>query len=171
MNYSEIIDELNKASLFDLFRLNVAIDKQLDNPEKLNRIKNQLKIDQNISYFDIGENRLIEAKVIKIKRTQVLVRNHHDGQRWNISFYMLNLDHVDTDIHASPSQELDKNNLRVGDKVYFKDRDGKEQYGAVYKLNPKTAGVLVGNAKWRVYYQSLSLIIEGELADKQQLLR
>ncbi len=171
MNYTEIVEALNKASLFDLFRLNAAINTQLENPDKLNRIKNQLKVNQEISYFDKNDNRLIEATIIKIKRTRVLVRHHHDGRQWNIPFYMLNLDHVDTDIHTSSSQKVDKNNLRTGDKVTYKDRNGKEQYGTVFKLNPKTAGVLVGNIKWRVYYQHLSFIIEGKLADKQQLLR
>ena len=35
MNYTDLLTELNKASLFDLFRLNVAIDRELENPHRL----------------------------------------------------------------------------------------------------------------------------------------
>jgi hypothetical protein len=171
MNYSSIIKELNKASLFDLYRLDVAINMQLDDPSKLREIKNHLKIDQEISYFDLEGNRLIRAIILKIKRKHLSVRNIEDGQRWSIPLYMVNLDDVNTDVQLSASNKVDRSSLQVGDKVCFKNREGKELYGDVFKLNPKTAGIMVGDVKWRVHYGYLSLIIEGESAGKQQLLR
>jgi len=111
MNYSSIIEELKQASLFDLYRLRVAISYQLEKPQRVQEIKRQLKPGQTITYFDGAENRLIKAQVIKLKRTRLLVENKHDKQRWDIPFYWVNLDSVDTDITLSSTMRLDKSQI------------------------------------------------------------
>jgi hypothetical protein len=165
MDYTAIITELNKASLFDLYRLNVAIHQQLNDPTRLSFLKNHLKLGQLISYFDETENRLIEATIIKLKPTKVLVENQHDGDQWNIPYYCINIDNLDTDINLKPKQETNKNHIKVCDHVCFKDKQGNELFGEVIKLNPKTAGVLVGNTQWRVAYSLLSPTISIEIEE------
>ena len=169
MNYSEILDELNNASLFELYRLEQAIRRSLEDPVRIKHIKDSLKVGQDIEYFDAEENRLVEASIIELKRTRALVKNRHDEMLWNIPFYHINLDHVDIAISDSTGK-LDRNSLKVGDKVAFKDRKGNERFGEVIKLNQKTAGVLVGTGRWKVGYSLLSLIIEGELGSETNLI-
>jgi hypothetical protein len=170
MNISEILNELNKASLFELYRLNQAIRRQLEEPKRINIIKDQLKVGQVISYFNTDENRLVEAVIMELKRTKVLVKNKHDGWLWNIPFYYINIDNLDTDINSVTKRRVDRNILKVGDKVCFKDKKGFELFGEVIKLNQKTAGILVGKIKWRVAYSLLSPIIDGELGNDKNLL-
>ncbi len=165
MDYTAIITELNKASLFDLYRLNVAIHQELNDPTRLKLIKNNLKVGQLISYFDEAENRLIEATIIKLKRTKVLVENQHDDVQWNIPYYFINIDNLDTNINLKEKEKTNKNHIKVGDHVCFKDKEGNELFGEVIKLNPKTAGVLVGNTKWRVAYSLLSPTISVEVEE------
>ena len=100
MDYSSVLAEVNKASLFDLYRLMVAVNQQLDNPERIEEIKLRLKPGQEITYFDEQENRLIEAMVISLQRTHLLVQNIRDGERWSIRFCTVNLDQAQTDIQA-----------------------------------------------------------------------
>jgi hypothetical protein len=169
MNYSKILDELNRASLFELYRLEQAIRRSLEDPVRVKNIKDSLKVGQDIEYFDAEENRLVEASIIELKRTRALVKNRHDGKRWNIPFYHINLDHADIAISGSKGK-LDRNSLKVGDKVAFKDRKGNELFGEVIKLNQKTAGVLVGVVRWKVSYALLSLVIEGELGIEMNLI-
>ncbi len=169
MNYSKILDELNNASLFELYRLEQAIRHSLEVPIRTKNIKDSLKVGQDIEYFDAEENRLVEATIIELKRTRALVRNRDDGKLWNIPFYHINLDHADIAISGSRGK-LDRNSLKVGDKVAFKDRNGNERFGEVIKLNQKTAGVLVGTTRWKVGYSLLSLIIEGELGSETNLI-
>jgi len=169
MNYAKILEELNNASLFELYRLEQAIRRSLEDPVRIRKIKDALKVGQDIEYFDAEENRLVEASIIELKRTRVLVRNRHDGAFWNIPFYHINLDHGDVSISASTGR-LDRNSLKVGDKVSFKDRKGNELFGEVIKLNQKTAGVLVGTTQWKVSYRLLSSIIEGELGREPNLI-
>ncbi len=94
-----------------------------------------------------------------------MVKNRHDGALWNIPFYHINLHHADVSISGSTGK-LDRNSLKVGDKVAFKDRNGVERFGEVIKLNQKTAGVLVGTTRWKVSYRLLSSIIEGEAEER-----
>ena len=169
MNYSQILDQLNNASLFELYRLNQAIQHRLEDPVKIKNIKNSLKIGQDIEYFDAEENRLIEANIIELNRTRLLVKNWHDGKRWNVPYYHINLDHVNITI-AGSSGNLDRNSLKVGDQVAFKDKKGNELFGEVIKLNRKTAGVLVGTVRWRVGYSLMSLVIDGEMGSKRNLI-
>ena len=163
MDYSKIIEALKQATLFDLHRLSVAIDHQLENPQRVAEIKKRLKPGQLIRYFDSTANRLIEANVIELRRTQLLVENTHDRQRWVIPFYWVNLDEVNTDINVSPKTGLDKSQLSVGDIVGFPDRQNNDMHGEVIRLNQKTATIRVNaNTEWRVGYQWLYLVIDGE---------
>ncbi|MCP4406763.1 MAG: hypothetical protein GY807_03215 [Gammaproteobacteria bacterium] len=161
MDYSKILEALNEASLFDLYRLQAAINQQLEAPDRLRAVKKHLKPDQTITYFDSGLNRLVEAVVIKVRRTRLLVENKHDGRRWNIPFYFVNLDNVDTDLHSS-GEGITKEQLKVGDRVGFNDRQNQERYGVVTRINPKTATLMVDkNTKWRVAYQFLFPVIDS----------
>lgn len=169
MNYSTILEELNNASLFDLYRLQQAICRSLEDPVRTSKIKDSLKVGQDIEYFDAVENRLVEARIVELKRTRALVRNTRDGRLWDIPFYHINLDHADVSIPGS-TEKLNRNSLKVGDKVAFKDRKGNELFGEVIKLNQKTAGVLVGTTRWKVSYPLLSLIIEGELGSEMNVI-
>mgnify|MGYP001063034883 CR=1 FL=1 len=169
MDYSQILETLNKASLFELYRLQQAIRRSLEDPARIRQIKNSLRVGQDIEYFEAEETRLIEASIVELKRTKVLVKNRHDGALWNIPLYFINLDRADVAI-SNPTGKLDRNSLKIGDKVTFKDRKGNEQFGEVIKLNPKIAGVLVGTTRWKVSYGLLSSIIEGELGREPNLI-
>jgi hypothetical protein len=163
MDYSKIIEALKQASLFDLYRLSVAINHQLENPQRVAEIRKRLKPGQLIRYFDPTENRLIEANLIELRRTQLLVENTYDRQRWTIPVYWVNLDEVNTDINVSPKTRLDKSQLSVGDIVGFPDKQNNDVHGEVIRLNQKSATIRTNvNTEWRVGYQWLYLVIEGE---------
>lgn len=161
MDYSKILKELNEASLFDLYRLKVSINQQLENPQRLSQIKKCLKPGQAIRYFDEKENRLIAAYVLKIMRTRVLVQNNHDHEKWEIPLFYVNLAEVNTDI-IDPSQEgLSKSQLKVGDMIGFQDKQNNDVNGRIVRLNQKTATIITStNTKWRVAYEYLHLIYD-----------
>jgi hypothetical protein len=163
MDYSKILEELNNASLFDLYRLKVAINHKLENPQQLSAIKKCLKNGQRISYFDNTENRLIEAYVLKIMRTRLLVQNIHDHEKWEIPLYYVNLDKVNTDIINPSKAGLNKSQLKVGDMVGFQDNQNNYVNGKIIRLNQKTATIITSaNSKWRVAYEYLHFIYDVE---------
>ena len=172
MDYSRILEDLTQASLFDLYRLQIAMGHQLDDPRRIQEIKRQLEPGQEITYFDDQANKLVKARVVRLKRTRLLVENRHDHQRWSVPFCSVNLAGVDTDIRSPANhQGLDKSQLKIGDQVGFRDRQNNELYGQVIRLNRKTATVLVGDAsKWRVAYSLLFPILDGERAVDRNLI-
>jgi hypothetical protein len=172
MDYSTILEELNKASAFDLYRLRVAIDRQLESPQRLDEIKSCLQPGQKITYFSQRENRDIEATVLKIRRTRVLVQDLHDQAQWTIPLYFVNMDRVNTDIISSPEKGLDKTQLKIGDMVGFQDKDHDDLHGEIIRLNQKTATIMTGTkGRWRVAYEYLYLIYDIEQAGQYVTLK
>ncbi len=163
MNFSEITKNLKDASAFDLYRLRVAILQELESPRRTKELRKKLRPDQAINYFDADTNKMVRAKVITPKRTHVLVENLADKERWDIPFYMVNFDNVDTKIAPTPQTGLEKNQLSVGDRVSFPDKQNRTVYGKIIRLNRKTVTVKTeNNREWRVGYSWLRLIIDGE---------
>jgi hypothetical protein len=164
MDYAQTVEDfLKNASLFDLYRLQVAINHALESPQRNQAIRDRLRPGQEITYFDWKENRLIEAKVIELRRTRLLVENKHDGQRWTIPLYWVNVDGIDPGTQTlSEHLGLDRSQLRLGDRVGFKDRQNNDVYGEVIRLNRKTATISVEDGtQWRVPYSLLFPVVES----------
>lgn len=172
MDFTAIIAELENASLFDLYRLQSAISRELDNPERIQKVRRLIKVGGTIRYFFSEENRLIEAKVLEIKRTRVSVQNKEDLKRWTIPFYMINIDDIPVDIsRRDVSAGMDRHEIRVGDMVGFTDRDNNNRRGKVVRLNPKTITLHVEpNQQWRVSYSMLHPIIDGQKTHQQRFI-
>jgi len=172
MDYTQIIENLKKASSFDLYRLQVAISHELESPQRTQATKNRLRLGQEITYFDWSENRLIEAEVIKLRRTRLLVEDKHGGRRWTIPFYWVNIDGIDPGVQTiSEELGLDRSQLGVGDRVGFRDRQSNDVYGEVIRLNRKTATILVEDGtQWRVAYSLLFPVVESQVRAESGLL-
>lgn len=165
MDYTLIIEQLRSASLFDLFRLRAALTVQLEDPQRIEQVRARLRPGMKIAYFDATQNRLIDACVIELHRTRLLVENRHDQQRWSIPFGAVNVDGVETDMRAAAAEQpaLSRSRLKVGDAVGFRDRQNQDKYGRVVALNPKTAMILTGDQqRWRVAYQFLFPVIDSD---------
>ena len=51
MNNTDILKILDKTSAFDLYRLQVAIAREIKDPKRIARIKKKLSLGMNLSYF------------------------------------------------------------------------------------------------------------------------
>ncbi|TVZ37839.1 hypothetical protein P886_2185 [Alteromonadaceae bacterium 2753L.S.0a.02] len=160
MNYSDIIQALNEASAFDLYRLQTALDNMIDDPKRLIEVKKALRLGMEIEYYDAAANRVEPAIVEKVKQTKAVVKNLRDGKRWQIHLCSINVRGSDTDITLANSTGLSKNELSIGDTVGFVDKNGVEQHGIAVRLNPKTVTVEADQCGWRVSYALLYKVIE-----------
>ncbi len=162
MNYSEILQAMQSASAFDLYRLSCAINRELDRPDHIVAVQRQLSIGQNIRYFDSRENREYEARVTKFGRTRVHVQNLVDERHWTIYYYMVNL--ANAEVSVSPKnqkQTLTANQLSVGQRIGFYDRENQETFGIIERINPKTVSIQTDASRWRVAYCHLFQVIDG----------
>jgi hypothetical protein len=157
-----IIENLKQTSLFELFKIKHVINKILDDPIKLSEIRNTLRLNQQIRYFDTSLNSEITAVIEKINKNTIFARNTHDGKLWTIPFYMLNVTGVEHNLNDQ-NNKVDRFNLKVGDAVGFLNhRNNEELYGIVVKLNQKTATVKLSTGEqWLVYYQSLFYVVNS----------
>lgn len=161
MDYNLVISELQQASLFDLFRLQAAIGKLLEDPTRLIAIKRALRQGMEITYFHEQENRLIPARLLQIRKTRAVVQDLETGRRWTIPLFMINLENQNTDI-TSKQKGVDRLSLQVGDIVGFTGKDGQEFVGTIIKLNPKRAKIQTEQEIWAVPYAMLFPVIDGE---------
>lgn len=163
MDYSQIIDALNHASGFDLYRLRSALDNMIDEPRRLIEIRARLRVGQRVQWFDAGRNRLCEGTLINIKQTRAVISNPSDGKRWDIPLCAINIHQVDTQIESQrPVAALTKNEIQIGERVGFIDGDGIERSGEVIRLNQKTATVVnhTDRISWRASYALLHKVID-----------
>ncbi len=167
MNYLEIIDTIKQASLFDLYRLNMAINYELENPKRIQQVRNTFKEGDMISYLDTSSNRLEHAKVLQKNPKYVLVENTSDHKKWNVRYCALNLENIDLDLYnTSPKGKFSKEDLRVGEIVGF-NKDGVQIVGIITRLNYKTVTINTrDNHRWRVSYSYLFKIIDADLINQ-----
>ncbi|MCP4320306.1 MAG: hypothetical protein GY951_14215 [Psychromonas sp.] len=171
MNIQHIFQELQSASDFELFRLKVAMNKLLDDPDRVNALRKKMTIGMQVDYFCEERNRAIACRLVDIKRSRASVIEIETGQSWTLPFYYLNLDHISTEVTTNSKLGMSKAELYVGSTVGFIDsRDNQECIGQVVKLNPKRAVILIANTKWNVPYQMLFPVINSELDSNKTLL-
>lgn len=161
MDYTEVFNQIKKASLFDLYRLNVSIRNEMENPERIKQLRQAFKEGDTVTYFDQKTNALISAIIIQKNLKYVQVKKLEDQAVWNIPYYLLNIDNVNVDIHAYKNEKLSRNHLKVGDCVGF-NHDGQPIFGAIIRLNPKTVTLITPkHQRWRAYYHSLFRVIDS----------
>lgn len=156
MDYTRLINELEKSDLFDLYRLYVAIGHELNAGQKLNQVKQQLVIGMDLSYFSSKENRPIKCKLLKVKSKSAVVLDYELKRQLAVPYYTLNINNADTQVYQRNSKEsLTANNLSVGEFVGF-HKDGQIIIGMIKRLNTKsvTLRTQIGS-QWRVAYSFL----------------
>lgn len=161
MNFSAILDTLNHASAFELYRLRFAIDRKLDDPAWAIAVRSRLHIGQEIEYFSPRENLIQRARIDDFRRKQVAVTDLPDGKRWLVEYNAINVDGIDVEIREQTRKGLGRNEVQVGDTLGFLDRDGHERGGVVLRLNNKTVSMQVDSQQWRVAYQLLHRVVDA----------
>jgi len=165
MDYTNLLNELNQASTFDLYRLSVAIDNELENPKRILNIKQKLHIGMELNYFDYVENRLIKAKLLEMRPKKVVVLDHDKNKEFIIPYYMLNVNDTDVEIYRTKNTDsLTANILKVGDCVGFNNKDGESIIGFIKRINHKTVTLKTSTGhQWRVSYSLLYRIHDAEI--------
>ncbi|MCX7126212.1 MAG: hypothetical protein NTU49_10900 [Gammaproteobacteria bacterium] len=165
MDFTEVMQLLKNASPYDLYRIKVAIQNEIEKPEHIRTMRECFAIGDKVSYFDSDKNTLIDAIVLEKNPKNAVLKNLCDQQRWNTPYYMINLTGKKSDIHTNHKERPTKNNFKVGDCVGF-NNDGQQCIGTIIKLNHKTASLITReNKRWRVGYGLLFKILDGERGD------
>ena len=164
MNFSEVIQTLNQASAFDLFRRQAAIDRALGEPRWLQAVQSRLKVGQTVQFFDLRANKLKRGQVLEMRRKEVVVLDLEDAVRWVLSYAAINLDGADVQIREQKPQGLGRNEVALGDVVGFVGRDQQQRTGKIIRLNDKTVTLQCDQTQWRVAYSFLHRVVDVDSA-------
>lgn len=171
MNYSEILLSLQQASSFDLYRLSVAISRQLESSERILAIRNQLYIGQEVEIFNESENRSEMAIIRKFNPTSVAIILVIDQARWRVPYHWVNLAGADVNLKNTAKKGIEKNALSIGDTVGFRSREGHEIYGDIIRLNPKTVTLKTVQGEWRVAYSLLFPVVDSSVINTSYITK
>jgi len=162
MDFTEMMTMLKNATLYDLYRIRVAIQNEMENPDRIKVLRACFAVGEPISYFNGKTNALSQAIVLQKNPKYVVVKDLGDNKNWNVPYYMINLTGKTSDIRTRGREKLTKNHLKVGDLVGF-DYDGKQYIGIINKLNYKTVTLTTRENKlYRVSYGMLFKVLEAE---------
>ena len=162
MDFTEVMKLLKNASPYDLYRIKVAIQNEMEKPEHIRKMRECFAVGDQVSYFDSETNALIHSLVLEKNLKNAVLKNLSDNKVWNVPYYMINLTGKESDIHVNHKERPTKNNFRVGDCVGF-NNDGQQYVGTIIKLNHKTASLITReNKRWRVSYGLLFKVLDGE---------
>lgn len=161
MNFTAVLEALNQASAFELFRLRAAIQRKLDDPKWIEAIRWRLRIGQEIEYYSWHDNAVRRARILQFRRKQAEVLDLGDGKCWLIDFCTINVDGLDVQVREQVAKGLGRNEVAVGQTLGFVDREGNERSGVVRRLNDKTVTLQVGQQQWRVGYPLLHHVVDS----------
>ena len=162
MNYAAVLEALQQATGFELFRLRAAIDRALGDPLRIAAIRRCVHRGQHVQYFDLRDNRQYTGLVQEMRNSTVIVLDVERTLRLQLDYAALNLDGADTLIRERAAQGLGRQEIAVGDRVGFQDRDGRLRHGGVVRLNDKTVTLDCDGQSWRVAYALLHRLIDAE---------
>lgn len=171
MQIQQWFEELELATDFELFRLRSAIQKVLEDPERTKKLKSKIRIGMNVDYFCTERNHLVACVIQKVGRSRVDIQEIITQKRWSIPFYVLNLEHIETEIVSQRVKGMSKAELSVGQTVGFLNpKDHRDYIGQIAKLNPKRVIVIADNMEWHVPYSILFPVITSEAEESYQVL-
>ena len=171
MDIQAIFEQLETATDFELYRIKSAIEKVLEDPERVKTLKSKITVGMKVDYFCYDRNKLIECEVLQVKRSRVSVEETLSGQKWTLPFYFLNLDNVETEVISNKPTGMSKAELAIGDTVGFiSTRDNQEYIGQVIKLNPKRAVIAINQGTWTVPYAMLFPVLTSVAEETNQTI-
>ncbi len=162
----ETVNLLEKASGFELHRINLALQKMLDDPARIDAVKRALRVGQEVECLMAETGTVFVATVLEIRRTRVLVNRRELDENWTIPFTWINLEQEKIEMGNRGGVGMKRHEVSVGMALGFADREGREHYGKVVRLNPKTVTIDCGAGSWRVAYAFIfpvqDIVEEGE---------
>ena len=163
INFDEAMNFLNSASLHELYRLSCYIKNAMESPERIDALKAQLAIGEKIRYVEPNTNLTRHGVLLKKNPKYAQIHCTEDSRHWNIAYCMIEINSRPMTVNqGNKTGTLNCNNIKVGDILGF-TYEGNDVAGQVERLNQKTVSLLsVDNRRWRVPYNALYHVIQGE---------
>lgn len=91
INFDEVMQFLQSASTYELFRLKHYIGNEIASPIRTEQIKAQLRVGQRVEYFSTRSQALHSGVVCKTNIKYAVIDADDGTGRWNVAYYSINI--------------------------------------------------------------------------------
>lgn len=167
---ARLVAALPQASSLDLYRLEYAIQRLRNEPQRIVAIRSRLHLGMTVQFFSARDGTTHTGRIIALGSRDVTIDDANQNTRWSgVPYAALDLQEhagaVEVEIldAAKPAQKpkpRTRADFKVGDNVSFVDRDQHTHVGRVVRLNAKTATLECESGTWRVAFGLLQHLVD-----------
>ena len=171
-NLAQLVADLPQAGSLDLYRIEVAIRKLRDEPQRIIDVRRHLHLGMTVHFMSDRDAAMHSGRIVAMRDRDVTIDDSAQHTRWSgVPYAAIDLQAIDSDVtdveivdtpkappprHRSPTRD----DFKVGDTVSFIDRDNRPRLGKVVRLNMKTASIDCGTGQWRVSFALLQHVVD-----------
>ena len=166
----KLIANLPQASSLDLYRIEVAVRKLRDEPNRIIGIRSRLHLGMTVHFMNAHDATMHTGRIVALRDRDVTIDDSKQkNSRWSGVPYAA----IDLQATAGPAVEIidapksapaprrpTRADFKVGDAVSFIDRDQQTRIGKIVRLNQKTASIECDNGLWRVSFGWLQHLVD-----------
>ncbi|HUN92033.1 MAG TPA: hypothetical protein VMU33_08245 [Burkholderiaceae bacterium] len=171
-NLARLIADLPQASSLDLYRIEVAIRKLRDEPQRIIDVRRHLHLGMAVHFMNDRDATMHSGRIVAMRDRDVTIDDSAQHTRWSgvpyaaIDLLAKDSDVTDVEILDTPKgppprqRRPTRDDFKVGDTVSFVDRAAQPRIGKVVRLNMKTASIDCGSGQWRVSFALLQHVVD-----------
>lgn len=164
------IEELPMATSSELYQLSWVIEQLLADPRRVVQARSQLHLGQQVQCFNWSDGKLQPARVVSMKNDRVTLLDERSKRHFSVSYAAI-MAQTEASVHSNapaheaaipspPPQINEREDLRVGQRVSFTDRELQRRIGLVVRINQQTATLDCEGQTWRVAFGLLHHVVE-----------
>jgi hypothetical protein len=167
----KLISALPQASSLDLYRIEFAIERLRNDPQRILAIRSRLHLGMVVCFFGWQDGAMHTGRIVVMRDRDVTIDDTTKRSRWSgVPYAALDLDEGSGDpdveildeVPRSPRtpKRFTREDFAVGDTVSFVDRYEQTCVGRIMRMNVKTATVECDNGAWRVSFGLLKHVVD-----------
>ena len=161
---------LSQASSLDLYRLEYAIQRLRNEPQRIVAIRRRLHLGMTVHFFSGHDGTTHTGRIIALNSRDVTIDDANQNTRWSGVPYAaidpreeagaVEVEILERDKPKQKPKPRTRADFEVGDNVSFVDRGQQTHVGRVVRLNAKTATLECDSGTWRVAFGLLQHLVD-----------
>jgi hypothetical protein len=166
-----LISALPQASSLDLYRIEFAIERLRNDPQRILAIRQRLHLGMVVRFFGWQDGAMHTGRIVVMRDRDVTIDDTTKRSRWSgVPYAALYPDDgsEDSDVEVLDEtppplrtpKRFTREDFAVGSTVSFVDRYEQTRIGRITRMNVKTATVECDNGAWRVSFGLLQHVVD-----------
>ena len=167
---ARLIAALPQASSLDLYRLESAIQRLRNEPQRIVAIRSRLHLGMMVQFFSAHDGTTHTGRIIALNSRDVTLDDANQRKRWSgVPYAAIDLreepgavevEILDPDKRTPRPKPRTRADFKGRRQASFVDRDQQTHVGRVVRLNAKTATLECDSGTWRVAFGLLQQVVD-----------